>query len=78
MSKLAAWLLLTAVRAYQLALSPFLPPACRFTPNCSAYAREAIATHGACVGAWLTLKRLARCHPWGGEGIDLVPEKKKH
>ncbi|MFZ4540275.1 MAG: membrane protein insertion efficiency factor YidD [Rickettsiales bacterium] len=50
-----------------------MPPACRFNPTCSHYAAEAITRHGACVGAWLTLKRLARCHPWGGAGDDPVP-----
>ncbi|MDX2095056.1 MAG: membrane protein insertion efficiency factor YidD [Alphaproteobacteria bacterium] len=66
-------LLLGLIRAYQLALSPFTPPACRFTPTCSAYARDAITRHGACTGTWLAVKRLARCHPWGGAGDDPVP-----
>jgi hypothetical protein len=71
--KLARTLLLGCVRVYQLSLSPFFPAACRFAPTCSAYAKEALITHGACLGAWLTLKRLARCHPWGGSGYDPVP-----
>ncbi len=66
--------LLILIRAYQLAVSPLLGRHCRFTPSCSHYAQEAIARHGACVGGWLTLKRLARCHPWGGSGHDPVPE----
>ncbi|MFN7184965.1 MAG: membrane protein insertion efficiency factor YidD [Alphaproteobacteria bacterium] len=61
------------IRLYQLALSPFTPPSCRFTPTCSQYATEAITRHGACAGGWLALKRIARCHPWGGSGVDQVP-----
>ncbi len=67
------FVLLGFIRLYQLAISPFMPPACRFTPTCSHYASEAIARHGACAGTWLALKRLARCHPWGGFGDDPVP-----
>ena len=61
------------IRIYQWLVSPLLPRACRFAPSCSEYAAEAIATHGAGRGAWLALRRLARCHPWGGEGFDPVP-----
>lgn len=61
------------VRLYQLTISPLLPPSCRFTPSCSAYAREALATHGALRGSWLALRRLARCHPWNPGGYDPVP-----
>jgi putative membrane protein insertion efficiency factor len=61
------------VRAYQVTLSPFLGGSCRFTPTCSAYAAEAIRTFGAARGLWLALKRVARCHPWGGFGHDPVP-----
>ena len=63
-----------AVRAYQLLVSPLLPPSCRFLPSCSEYAVEAIERHGALRGVELTLRRLARCHPWGGSGYDPVPE----
>jgi uncharacterized protein len=63
-----------AVRAYQLLVSPFLPPSCRFLPSCSEYAAEAIERHGALRGVGLALHRLARCHPWGGSGYDPVPE----
>ena len=66
-------MMLGLIRAYQLLVSPFTPPACRFTPSCSEYAREAISRHGACSGGWLAVKRLARCHPWGGMGDDPVP-----
>lgn len=61
------------IRLYQWGISPVLPPACRFLPTCSAYAVEAIMTHGIFYGGWLTLRRLARCHPWGGSGYDPVP-----
>ena len=73
MKRLLTGLMLGLIRLYQLALSPFLPAACRFAPSCSEYAREAIGRHGACAGFWLALKRLARCHPWGGSGFDPVP-----
>jgi len=61
------------VRAYQLMLSPVLPPSCRFLPTCSDYAIEALAEHGPWRGSGLTIRRLARCHPWGGTGYDPVP-----
>ena len=61
------------IRAYQLVISPLLQPSCRFEPSCSHYAQEAIATHGAARGLFLTLHRLLRCHPWGGSGYDPVP-----
>jgi hypothetical protein len=65
--------LMAAVRAYQLMLSPLLPPSCRFTPSCSAYAHEALTRHGAMRGSWLAARRLARCHPWNPGGYDPVP-----
>ncbi|HQQ93507.1 MAG TPA: membrane protein insertion efficiency factor YidD [Bacteroidia bacterium] len=61
------------VRIYQLAIRPLLPNACRFTPSCSQYTAEAIQKHGVLKGAWLGLKRILRCHPWGGQGYDPVP-----
>ena len=61
------------VRFYQLALRPLLPNACRFTPSCSEYAAEAINKHGAFKGGWLAIRRISRCHPWGGQGYDPVP-----
>ncbi len=61
------------IRAYQLLISPLLPPACRYLPTCSDYAAEALAVHGPWRGHWLTAGRLARCHPWGGSGYDPVP-----
>lgn len=61
------------VRLYQLTLSPWLGMNCRFQPTCSAYAIEALETHGVLKGSWLLLRRIARCHPWGGSGYDPVP-----
>jgi putative membrane protein insertion efficiency factor len=66
-------LLTLPIRAYQLLVSPVLPPSCRFLPSCSDYAREAILRHGVRHGLVLALRRLARCHPWGGSGWDPVP-----
>lgn len=65
--------LVAFIRAYQLVISPALPPACRFTPTCSQYALEAIRRHGALRGSWLALRRLARCHPFNPGGFDAVP-----
>lgn len=67
-------LLLLLVRAYQLCISPFLGPRCRFYPTCSNYAIEAIAKHGALKGCILAARRLGKCHPWHPGGIDPVPE----
>jgi putative membrane protein insertion efficiency factor len=61
------------IRAYQLVLSPLIGPCCRFYPSCSHYAIEAIESHGSLRGAWLTLKRISRCHPWHEGGFDPVP-----
>jgi len=61
------------IRAYQLLVAPLLPPSCRYVPSCSQYAAQAIAEHGSLRGSWLALRRLLRCHPWGGSGYDPVP-----
>ncbi|MEX0907827.1 MAG: membrane protein insertion efficiency factor YidD [Gemmatimonadota bacterium] len=61
------------IRGYQAGISPWLPPACRYTPTCSAYAIEAVERHGARRGCWLAARRLARCHPWSRTGHDPVP-----
>ena len=58
---------------YRRCISPMLPPACRFTPTCSEYALEALRKHGAIKGTWLAIRRICRCHPWGGSGYDPVP-----
>jgi putative membrane protein insertion efficiency factor len=72
-----ARLLIGLVRFYQLAVSPWTPPACRFTPTCSAYAIDALREHGALRGLWLSARRIARCHPWGGCGHDPVPVRER-
>lgn len=66
---------LALLRAYKFCLSPLLPPACRFHPTCSEYAYEAVEQQGWWRGIGLAVRRLARCHPWGGSGFDPVPEK---
>ena len=66
-------LFLLLIRIYQGMISPFLPNSCRYTPTCSAYAKEAFQKHGLVTGFRLTLKRLSSCHPWGGHGHDRVP-----
>ena len=68
-----ARLMLLLIRFYQYAISPMLPPRCRYTPTCSQYAVEAVSKHGAFKGGWLALKRIARCQPFGGSGHDPVP-----
>ena len=70
---MTAKLLIGFIRGYQLLLSPYLGGRCRFLPTCSCYAIEAVETYGARRGAWLALKRLARCHPLGRSGFDPVP-----
>ena len=62
------------VRVYRAALSPLFGTNCRFQPTCSAYALEALETHGALKGGWLALRRILRCHPFGGSGYDPVPK----
>jgi putative membrane protein insertion efficiency factor len=74
----AAWLLGRLVRGYQLVLSPLKGgPTCRFHPTCSAYALEALQTHGALHGSWLALRRVGRCHPFSPGGHDPVPQKRE-
>jgi hypothetical protein len=70
---LLAYALLAVVRGYQVLLSPIVGGACRFEPSCSRYVAEAIERHGAARGAWLGIRRLARCHPFGSSGFDPVP-----
>lgn len=70
---LAIWVLLIPIYIYKGAISPLLPPACRFTPSCSTYAMEAIRKHGPLKGVYLAVRRILRCHPWGGHGHDPVP-----
>ena len=61
------------IRAYQVGLSPLLPTSCRYLPSCSHYSHDAVDRYGVVKGAWLGVKRLARCHPLGGKGYDPVP-----
>ena len=70
---LGARIACAAVRGYQLVLRPLLPAACRFQPSCSEYVRAALATQGVIRGGWLTLRRLARCHPFHPGGYDPPP-----
>jgi putative membrane protein insertion efficiency factor len=65
--------LIVLVRAYQTAIAPHLPPACRYYPSCSAYAVEALEKHGSMRGSWLAIRRIARCHPFRPGGFDPVP-----
>lgn len=71
---LLAYPLYGFVRFYQLFISPLTGPSCRFQPTCSSYAIEALRVHGGLRGGWLAIKRIARCHPWGGFGYDPVPQ----
>jgi len=70
-------LLIAVVKGYRLFLSPALGSSCRFEPSCSAYALQALQAHGAGMGSYLTLARLARCHPWCNGGLDPVPTQPK-
>ena len=72
-SQLLAWGLLLPIRFYQTTISPLTPPSCRYTPTCSEYARQAIVKHGPFKGLYLAIRRILRCHPWGGSGYDPVP-----
>ncbi len=62
------------VHVYRYAISPLLPPSCRFYPSCSSYALEALQRHGPLAGGWLAIGRVCRCHPWNDGGLDPVPE----
>lgn len=74
MKRIISFLLILPVRFYQAAISPWLPPNCRYTPTCSNYTIEAIQTLGPLRGTWLAVKRILSCHPWGGHGHDPVPK----
>jgi putative membrane protein insertion efficiency factor len=67
------YLFIALIRFYQYVIGPYFASSCRFTPSCSHYGIEAIRKHGAFKGGWLTIRRIARCHPWGGHGYDPVP-----
>ena len=70
---IAAFPFIMLVKFYQKCISPFLPASCRYTPTCSQYSVEAFKKWGVIKGGWLTIKRILRCHPWGGSGYDPVP-----
>lgn len=71
--RLLVVVLVAPIRFYQMFISPLTPPACRYTPTCSQYAVEALQKYGPVKGLWLAVKRILRCHPWGGHGYDPVP-----
>ncbi|NBC33036.1 MAG: membrane protein insertion efficiency factor YidD [Alphaproteobacteria bacterium] len=75
--RLAVQALRALVFGYRYTLSPLVGAHCRFLPTCSEYALEALERHGAARGAWLTGRRLVRCHPWGGAGWDPVPDARR-
>jgi putative membrane protein insertion efficiency factor len=68
-----ACLLTLIARGWQIGPSRVIPPSCRYSPSCSQYAIDALRKYGAVKGSWLAVKRLMRCHPWGGSGYDPVP-----
>ncbi len=74
--KIATWILLVPVYFYRSAISPLLPPSCRYTPTCSQYTIEALKKHGPFKGVYLSARRILSCNPWGGKGYDPVPEPK--
>ena len=73
MRKAIEFIVLLPVYVYRACISPLIPPRCRYTPTCSQYAIEAVKKHGVFKGGWLAVKRILRCHPWGGCGYDPVP-----
>jgi hypothetical protein len=75
LGRLLALPMLGLVWLYRLAVSPWLGNNCRYEPSCSEYAMDALRLHGAFRGGWLAVRRIGRCHPWGGSGYDPVPEK---
>ena len=74
-TKIVAVPFIWLVRFYQVAISPYTPSSCRYSPTCSSYTLEALQKHGAFKGGWLAIKRIGSCHPWGGSGYDPVPDK---
>ncbi len=75
LNKILIFPFLIIIRAYQLIISPILGGNCRFLPTCSEYAKQSLKSHGLIKGSILTLKRVGKCHPWGGQGYDPVPLK---
>ncbi len=77
LSRIIRNLLRLSIRLYQLVISPMFPHSCRYLPTCSQYANDAMYQYGLLRGGWLAIKRLGRCHPWGGAGYDPVTSSKK-
>jgi putative membrane protein insertion efficiency factor len=73
LSKLIGGFFILLIKLYKNLISPILPPSCRYTPTCSEYSQQAITKYGPFKGGWMALKRISRCHPWGGHGYDPVP-----
>lgn len=73
MKKIFSFLFLLIIMVYQKVISPILPPSCRYKPTCSEYGKQAIIKYGPFKGGLLSIKRISKCHPWGGSGEDLVP-----
>jgi putative membrane protein insertion efficiency factor len=71
--KLITFPFIVLIKIYQLLISPLFPSSCRYTPTCSHYTLEALKKYGLFKGGWLGIKRISRCHPWGGSGYDPVP-----
>ena len=71
--KILSWPFIALIKIYQWVISPLLGPSCRFTPTCSNYSLQAFRKYGLIKGLWLSARRIARCHPWGGHGEDPVP-----
>jgi len=77
LKKIATYPFILLIRFYQAAISPYTPATCRFSPTCSSYSLEALQIHGLFKGSWLAIKRIGKCHPWGGSGYDPVPKKEE-
>ena len=77
MKKVLIYPFVLLIRGYQTLISPIFPSTCRYTPTCSHYSIEALRTHGLVRGAWLAIKRIGSCHPWGSSGYDPVPPSTK-
>jgi|TARA_A200000159_G_scaffold164419_1_gene193967 putative membrane protein insertion efficiency factor len=73
LKKILIFPLVLLIKGYQLLISPLLPPSCRYQPTCSQYAKEALNKYGLFKGGWLAIKRISKCHPWGGSGYDPIP-----
>lgn len=78
LKKIIVEILLLPVYFYRMAISPILPPSCRYTPTCSRYTIEALKVHGPIKGLYLSIKRIISCNPWGGSGYDPVPDPKSN